>query len=416
MVGVGPTRRTAAHVDDADARGDPINPREPRSPMTLAVHLVQPIVPAYRVPVFRALAASKGVDLTVWADVRTTTGSLKGIASDSGFRIRPAPLRWLGPFCWQGRSIDAAREADVLILGWSSRSLDLPISLRRARRRGAGTVLWGHGFGTSLPMIGDWRRRRAMRSADAFLLYGPVGRDRLAAAGFPRERLFIAPNAVDQTAIAAAAAPWRRDPALQAAFRRERSLGDDPILLYLARLEEEKRPDLAIEALAILRRTRPARLAFIGDGAMRPALEALARERGLAEAVIFLGPIYDEPSIAPWATTAACLVHPGAIGLSIFHAFGYGLPVVTSDRREIQMPEFETHRDGENGLLFRHGDAADLAARIESLLADESRRRLMVDAAVATVSGPRGRNIEGMVSGFLEAIDLAASRHGRTRT
>jgi|GEM_PF-999218 len=109
--------------------------------MTLAVHLVQPIVPAYRVPVFRALAASKGVDLTVWADVRTTTGSLKGIAADSGFRIRPAPLRWLGPFCWQGRSIDAAREADVLILGWSARSLDLPLALRRARRRGAGTVL-----------------------------------------------------------------------------------------------------------------------------------------------------------------------------------------------------------------------------------------------------------------------------------
>jgi len=119
----------------------------------------------------------------------------------------------------------------------------------------------------------------------------------------------------------------------------------------------------------------PARRGFSCDGAMRPALEALARERGVADAVIFLGAIYDEPSIAPWATTAACLVHPGAIGLSIFHAFGYGLPVITSDRREIQMPEFETHRDGENGLLARHGDAADLAARIESLLADEPRRR-----------------------------------------
>jgi glycosyltransferase involved in cell wall biosynthesis len=108
-------------------------------------------------------------------------------------------------------------------------------------------------------------------------------------------------------------------------------------------------------------------------------------------------------------------VHPGAIGLSIFHAFGYGLPVVTSDRVEIQMPEFETHRDGINGLLYRHGDAQDLASKLASLLAEDAVRRRMSAAALATVSGSRGRNVEGMVAGFLEAIDFAAARHGKSR-
>ena len=384
--------------------------------MSLSVHLVQPLVPAYRLPVFRRLAASPGIDLTVWADSKTDAASLQGITSDRGFRIEPAPTRRLGPFLWQPASIDAAkRRPDVLILSWNARSLDLGRALGIARRHGAGTVLWGHGFGTNHPWLGDLRRRRAIAAADAFLLYGPAGLERLAATGFPPERLFIAPNAIDQDAIAAAAAPWRGDADRLAAFRAEHGLGEDPVLLYLARLEAEKRPERAIEALAIVRRRIPARLAFIGNGAMRPTLEQLARERGVADAVVFLGAIYDEPSIAPWACCASCLVHPGAIGLSIFHAFGYGLPVITSDRTEIQMPEFETHRDGVNGLLYRHGDAEDLAGKIATLLDDEPRRRRMSEAALATVSGPRGRNVEGMVAGFLDAIDFAAARHGKSR-
>ena len=57
----------------------------------------------------------------------------------------------------------------------------------------------------------------------------------------------------------------------------------------------------------------------------------------------------------------------------------------------------------------------DVAAAIATLLDDEPRRRRMSEAALATVSGPRGRNVEGMVAGFLDAIDFAAARHGKSR-
>jgi glycosyltransferase involved in cell wall biosynthesis len=384
--------------------------------MTLSVQLVQPIVPSYRLPVFRGLAAAPGIALTVWADSKGEASSLQGVTSDAGFRMRPAPIRRVGPFFWQSASIAAAKSgADVLLLSWASRSLDLTFALRAARRRGVATILWGHGFGTSHPLLGDLRRSRSRDAADAFLLYGPTGRDRLAKAGFAPERLFVAPNAIDQTAIAAAASDWRGDPARSTMFRARHGLGGDPILLYVARLESEKLPQLAIEALSILRRSLPARLVFIGDGAMRSDLEHLARDRGVADAVIFLGAIYKESEIAPWACSASCLVHPGAIGLSIFHAFGYGLPVITSGRAEIQMPEFETHRDGVNGLVYRHADAEDLASKIAQLLEDDALRRRMSEAALATISGPRGRNLDGMVAGFLDAIDFAASRHGKSR-
>ncbi|MGA0287698.1 MAG: glycosyltransferase [Phycisphaerales bacterium] len=385
--------------------------------MPLRVALCQPLIPQYRVPVYARLAASPGIDLTVWAS-RGARGSLKSAPTEGLFEVVESEVRWFGPLLWQPNSLACMRTTpppDVVMLNWNSRALEMPIAVRRARRRGIGTVLWSHGFGTKAPLVGDWVRRSFARSADAFMLYGPTGREKLRREGFPPEKLFMAVNALDQSPIQAAVADWSADPTRLEAFRAEHGLGDDPVMLYIARLEPEKRPDLAVDALARVAERVPARLVLIGDGSVRGDLEAQAKRLGVRERVHFAGALYDDRDIAPWALNSKVLVHPGAIGLSIFHAFGYRLPVVTSDRVEIQMPEFETHVDGENGLLYRHGDAEHLADRLLAILEDEPRRLKMAEAAFEVVSGPTGRNIEGMVGGILEAIDHAAAQHGKSR-
>ncbi|MGA1517955.1 MAG: glycosyltransferase [Phycisphaerales bacterium] len=385
--------------------------------MPLRVALCQPLIPQYRVPVYARLAASPGIDLTVWAS-RGARGSLKSAPTEGLFEVVESEVRWFGPLLWQPNSLACMRTTpppDVVMLNWNSRALEMPIAVRRARRRGIGTVLWSHGFGTKAPLVGDWGRRSFARSADAFMLYGPTGREKLRREGFPPEKLFMAVNALDQSPIQAAVADWSADPTRLEAFRAEHGLGDDPVMLYIARLEPEKRPDLAVDALARVAERVPARLVLIGDGSVRGDLEAQAKRLGVRERVHFAGALYDDRDIAPWALNSKVLVHPGAIGLSIFHACGYRLPVVTSDRVEIQMPEFETHVDGENGLLYRHGDAEHLADRLLAILEDEPRRLKMAEAAFEVVSGPTGRNIEGMVGGILEAIDHAAAQHGKSR-
>ena len=385
--------------------------------MPLRVALCQPLIPQYRVPVYARLAASPGIDLTVWAS-RGARGSLKSAPTEGLFEVVESEVRWFGPLMWQPNSLACMRTSpppDVVMLNWNSRALEMPIAVRRARRRGIGTVLWSHGFGTKAPLVGDLVRRSFARLADAFMLYGPTGRDKLAREGFPREKLFMAVNALDQTPIQAATAEWTADPDRLGSFRAEHGLGDDPVMLYIARLEPEKRPDLAVDALSRVVERVPARLVLVGDGSVRGDLEAQAERLGVRNRVHFAGALYDDRDIAPWALNSKVLVHPGAIGLSIFHAFGYRLPVVTSDRVEIQMPEFETHVDGENGLLYRHGDADHLADRLLAILEDEPRRLKMADAAFEVVSGPTGRNIEGMVGGMLEAIDHAAAQHGKSR-
>lgn len=384
----------------------------------LRVQLVQRTLRPYRRPLLAALGRSPGIDLCAWADL---SGDRPGAATPPPpYATRHAPTRAIGPFLWQSGSIRAVRTpgTDVAILGWNTRSLDLPLALGAARRRGVGTILWGHGFGKTNPRLGDRQRLRVALRADALLLYGPTTRERMIDLGVPRERVFMAPNAIDQSAIASARLNWssrERLGAIEEFRRRERLAG--PLILFLSRLESDKDPILLVEAFAKIRRRRPdAVLAFIGDGSARREVEAAVDRLGVREGVRLVGETFDEQSIAPWATSASCLVHPGGIGLSLMHAFGYGLPVVTTDRLGRHGPEVEILEDRRNGLLFRDGDADDLASKVLGLLEDDAARRAMSDAALATVSGPRGRNIEGMLAGFLEAIDFAAAAHGRART
>ena len=240
--------------------------------------------------------------------------------------------------------------------------------------------------------------------AEACLFYGPTSRDRAAAAGLPLDRLFVAPNAVDQDSIQATSARWE-DPQDRLRAIRTGEFPSGPFMLFMSRLEPEKRPELAIDALAAIRNRVPsAELVFIGDGSQRPMLEARVRALGLDRHVRFLGAIHEENMIAPWALSASLLIHPGALGLSIFHAFGYGLPVVTTNAMHLQMPETEALEPGRNGLTFREGDLLDLVDVCSRIMLDRNLRSTLSAAARSTVLAEGGRNIASMVAGIERAI------------
>ena len=131
-------------------------------------------------------------------------------------------------------------------------------------------------------------------------------------------------------------------------------------------------------------------------------LRALADELDIANRVRFLGPIYDEQTVAPWFLTAKAFCYPSNIGLSLHHAMGYGLPVITGDNPDVQNPEFEALHDGKNRLLFSDGDTKDLAAKIEQLLNNPELSKKLGAEAHATVT--TRYDVPQMVQGFVHAI------------
>ena len=134
----------------------------------IRVAMVQPALAAYRVPVFRELAARPGIDLTLWYD---QVPELQNVAPD-GFAGHFHQAKKLGPLRWDRAVLDACGgDFDVALLSWNANDLTLLPALRKARKHGVGTVLWGHGY-SKYPKA--WRsqlRDSIGRKADCVLLY-----------------------------------------------------------------------------------------------------------------------------------------------------------------------------------------------------------------------------------------------------
>ena len=147
----------------------------------------------------------------------------------------------------------------------------------------------------------------------------------------------------------------------------------DYVIGLAAVLRPEKNPLQLVDAIALLRaRGIPAKALIIGDGPMRSAVEARARERRVANDVVITGYEQDvRPHIAACDVMALCSLTE-AFSLVALEAMAMGKPVVHSDVGGAA----EMISAGHNGALFPAGDTAAFASALEAL-ADRSTSRSM---------------------------------------
>ena len=145
-------------------------------------------------------------------------------------------------------------------------------------------------------------------------------------------------------------------------------------------LRPEKRLGLLLEAFARVRSLAPAmRLLVVGSGPEQAALEALSRRLGMAGECVFQPAVSDVP---PWLRSIDIFVLPSvteAFSNALLEAMACGCCPVGS--RVGGTPELIA--DGERGLLFTPGDAADLAAKLARLIAQAELRARFAAAAAA---------------------------------
>ena len=233
-------------------------------------------------------------------------------------------------------------------------------------------------------------------------------------AGFDRERVFVTNNAIDQTEIEVAIKSWKHDPSRLADFQREHGLIKSKTAVVISRLQPEKDFTLLIDALSqVVAKEPDARLIIIGGGSCESELRAKVSSLGLEHAVIFAGELYDQEKIAPWCLSACCFPYPPNIGLGLQHAMAYGVPVITHDDAGVHGPEIHALRDGENGCIFRAGDAGDLAGAILRMMRDPENQARMSKAAYNTVRGPDGWSVEHMADTFVKCIREMAKLNTR---
>lgn len=349
----------------------------------LRLLLISEIIAPYRIPVFNALAGLEGLELHVIFLAETDSGlrQWRIYRDEIGFSYEVLPS-------WRIRS----RRANLL-LNWGLRSrlkrfaphavlcggYNYPASweaLSWTRRNGARFILWSESNSFDARSGQPWieaLKSRFLRRCDRFVVPGTSSLQYLLSRGSPRERITVAPNAVDNAGFRKQAIGMRgRD----GEFRRRLRV-PPRFFLFVGRLVKEKGVFDLLESYSKLGAELRSKvgLVFAGDGAARMKLEEAAAGIQPGE-VCFPGFMHREELAGLYATADALVLptHSDPWGLVVNEAMACGLPVIVSSVAGCAADLVE---DGWNGYVVPPRDPRRLANALDAVSRDAELRREM---------------------------------------
>ncbi|MEO7519748.1 MAG: glycosyltransferase, partial [Acidimicrobiales bacterium] len=158
---------------------------------------------------------------------------------------------------------------------------------------------------------------------------------------------------------------------------------DPPLVVALGIVHAVKQPLVLVEALALARRRRPVRLAFVGwiGDDMARAIAESAEALGVAELVTTTGNVSDE-EYWRWLARATVGVQLrattfGESSAAVNDLLALGVPCITNVAAASELPEGTVHR------LAPGGGAEALAAALVDLLDDPARRHALANGGRA---------------------------------
>jgi len=213
---------------------------------------------------------------------------------------------------------------------------------------------------------------RLMRTADAVVPNSEAGRSDLVAQGIPPGIIRVIYNGVNSDRVRV------REDEVAESQRLLRLPEGARVVGVIARLDKEKDHEMLLHAAARVRALRSdTYFVIVGEGVLRPKLEALAARLGLASHVRFVG---EHSRVAPFLHRfdLAVLSSSSGEGCSNFllESMAMGKPVVCTDVGGNR--ELITH--GVSGFLVPPGATKQFANHILTILDEPVRARAMADA------------------------------------
>jgi len=364
------------------------------------VVIVQPALPRYRLRLFNMI--SEKVPLLLVYSGASPEGVMS-VDGERGFDVSIIDeVDLLGKLFWQKGVVSIVLRENIsnLVIGGNPRYLSSVIAILIAKFRKIPVVVWGHSMSSTSGTLRTWIRMRLMQFADTIMLYYPEEIERL-----PhriRSRAIGVDNSIDTKAIFDVQESISN--ADVASVRTQYGLCNTLLLITIGRITAKANLGLVIKAVTLARQKQcQVKLVVIGDGPESAKLARLCNELNVSESIIWLGELYDERNIGVWMKAADAFVYGGAVGLSLIHAFAYGLPAIISSDVRDHNPEALLFRSGHNGATFERDDPASLAHTICEHIANPGLLRKMGENAHRVAHERLG--IERMASRFLDAIE-----------
>ncbi|HEX8093890.1 glycosyltransferase family 4 protein [Jatrophihabitans sp.] len=303
--------------------------------------------------------------------------------AEQDFPVRRHPSGLLVPTPGARRQILRARAEFGSTAVWFGASAPLGLLAAPLRQAGVRRLVassHGHEAGWAMLPVARQALRRIGNQVDVVTYLAEYTHKRLAGAFGPRATLVQLAPGVDIDTF---------NPAVSGeAVRQRHGLTDRPVVVCVSRLVPRKGQDVLIQAMpAILARVAEAALLIVGGGRDEQRLRSLARQAGVAEEVVFTGPVSSAELPEHFAAgnvfampcrTRRLGMDVEGLGIVFLEASATGLPVVAGNSGGAP----EAVRQGVTGEVVDGRDVVAVADRVSGLLADPRR---------ATAMGAAGR-------------------------
>lgn len=364
------------------------------------VAILTNIVTTYREGFYDRLFRREDMNVTVYCQDHMPGMNVLSIHEKYGDRIKI--IKYLSApkekIAWQflpWRQIFSGY--DVVFVGGNPRVLsDLLISTV-LHFAGKAIVHWTMAHTFSANVLTENIRLFWSRLFNVIFVYTDAEVDFLRRKGFKNNYILGMNNGLDQKEIDRAKLKWP-DARLRE-WRCSNELDGSVLLLSCARLDAKNKFEQVVRALPMMLAKVPNLIwCVIGNGDEKNHLVAMVKSAGLEDHVRFVGTIYQEDELAPWFLSSEILIHPAAIGLTLLHSFGYGVPVVTHGEAKLHGPEYAAFEPGRTGRNFHIGDVRSLADTVVELHQDRAARSNMKSYVFNVVR--EKYNIDVMVDRF----------------
>jgi glycosyltransferase involved in cell wall biosynthesis len=169
-------------------------------------------------------------------------------------------------------------------------------------------------------------------------------------------------------------------------------------------VERRKGLNYFLEMAAVVHAKRPdVRFLLVGDGDLRPELEAQAKQLQLDDVLVFTGARRDVPRLyAAFDVFVMPSLYEGC-QYSLLEAMAMARPVVTTPAGIGAV----VVRDGETGRLVPYRDVPALASAVQDVLADPARAQRMAEAGRQVIV--ERFSLDAMVEELLQVYRASAA-------
>jgi len=221
--------------------------------------------------------------------------------------------------------------------------------------------------------------------------------------GIAAEKIVTIPNGIDMPVVDRS----RRDALLA-------ELGvpaDARIVATIGRLAKQKRVDVLVWAMQLLRQLSPNVFHLvIGDGPERSRLERLAEHFTCHDVTRFLGHRNDVAKLMSCIDILWLASDFEGQSNSVMEAMAAGLPVIASDIPANR----ELITNGEHGFLVRPGDSVAFAQYADRLLAEPELAKRLGEAARRKII--EEHSVEAMVEAYASLYESVVARRNANRS